>query len=410
MRHFTFCICLLAVFFISCGGTRTALIWTDHPEFALYAEYFNVVQNQYKVSVRFIENPAEELLRVNDSPDIVVGSWLKNASTGVHYRSLDNLFGPKKLLRNVFYPRILAIGRIDRNQVLLPVSFNIPALIFSSDRAQDISNQFTIDFEEVKTLSREFNVESQGVYTHMGFSPLWSNDFLFTAAVISGASFREALPLVWDSMALDSSMEEIYNWTHEINTSNQAEEDFTFKYFVEPPARLVKSGRILFSYIESRELFTLSEESKNNLDFRWIMEQNRVPIKEDMVFLGMPRRGRSRRAARAFIMWFFQPENQRLLLEYSRANGISEKIFGICGGFSALRPVTEQIFPRFYPELLGRMPPSEYFMPPNVMPGNWAVIKERVVLPYLNDRARSKTADDIYPLERRLSDWMRINR
>ena len=348
--------------------------------------------------------------RSNSTPDIVVGRWLKTASMGAHFSSLNNLFGSKKLSRNVFYPRILAIGMSERNQLLLPVSFNIPALIFSKNREQDISNPFTIGFDEVKRLSRNFNVITRGAYTQMGFSPLWNDDFLFTAAVLSGASFREALPLAWDAAALDRSMDFIFNWTHSINTSNQAEEDFTFKYFFEPPERLIQSGRIFFSYMDSRDLFTLTDESKSNLDFRWIMERDRVPINEDIIFLGIPRRAKSKNAARAFILWFFQIENQRLLMEYSRANRINENVFGICGGFSALSPVTEQIFPRFYPELLGRMPPSEYFMPPNVLPGNWAAIKERVILPFLHDRARSQRADEIYPLERRLSDWMRINR
>jgi hypothetical protein len=97
-------------------------------------------------------------------------------------------------------------------------------------------------------------------------------------------------------------------------------------------------------------------------------------------------------------------------MEYCRVNRINENVFGICGGFSALSSVTEQIFPLFYPELLGRMPPSENFMPPNILPANWADIKEQVVLPYLNDRVHSERADDINTLEKRLSDWMRLNK
>jgi hypothetical protein len=201
----------------------------------------------------------------------------------------------------------------------------------------------------------------------------------------------------------------IYRWTNEINTSNQAEEEFRFKYFFEPEEKLILSRRILFSYMDSRDLFTLNEDSKNNLDFRWIMEQDKVPINEDMVFIGIPKKAKSQRAARAFIQWFFQIESQRLLMEYYRINRI-ENVFGICGGFSALEPVTEQIFPRFYPELVGRMPPSEYLTPSNILPGNWAAIKERVVLPYLHDRARSEKADEISPLERRLLDYMRVHR
>ena len=87
-----------------------------------------------------------------------------------------------------------------------------------------------------------------------------------------------------------------------------------------------------------------------------------------------------------------------------------ETSFGIGGGFSALRPVTEQIFPRFYPDLLGHMPPENFLTPSNILPGNWLILKERVVLPYLHDRARQPDREGIYPLERRLADWQRVNR
>jgi ABC-type glycerol-3-phosphate transport system substrate-binding protein len=368
------------------------------------------VQSQYKVAVKYIQSPYTELTMTNITPDIVVGSRLKNASTGTHFRSIDNLFGAKKLSRSVFYPRLLAAGRIDRNQYLLPVSFNIPALIFSRDMERELSNQFTIEFDEIKDLSGRFNIINGSAYTRMGFSPLWSDGFLFTASVLSGSSFREASPLTWDAAALDSSMDFIYKWTHEINTNHQAEEDFAFKYFFEPPQKLIQSGRILFSYMESGALFTLSQDSKNTLDFRWIMEQETIPITEDIVFLGITKKGRSKSAARAFIQWFFRIENQRLLLEYTKANRINETVFGICGGFSALSQVTEQIFPFFYPELLGRMPPPEFLVPPNMLPVNWAEIKERVILPYLHERARSESAEETNSLERRLSDWLRMNR
>jgi len=394
---------------VSCGGRQTAQIWTDRPEFAFYGEYFNTVQNQYKVSVRYIELPASQLQKSDAIPDIVVASWLKNNSTKAYFKSLDNLFGAKKLSRSVFYSRLLATGRIDRSQYLLPISFNIPALIFIKDRQNELSNQFTIDFDEIKALSKNYNVVNRRAYTRMAFSPLWNDNFLYTTAVLFETSFREASPLVWDAAALERSMDYVYDWTHDINTNNRMEEDFTFKYFFEPQEKLVQSGRILFSYMESSELFTLSEDSKNYLDFRWIMEQNKIPVTESLVYMGIPKRGKSRRAAKAFVQWFFKVENQRDLMDFSRGNRINETVFGICGGFSAVSPVTEQIFPLFYPDLLGRMPPSEFFTPPNVLPGNWAVIKERVVIPYLHERARER-AGEIYPLEKRVSDWTRMNR
>jgi len=408
MRSFKVCFFLLAVALVSCGDNKTAQIWTDRPEIALYSEFFNTAQDQYKVAVKYVEFPAIELSKQN-KPDIIIASWLKNAYMGSNFKSLDNLFGAKKLSRSIFYPRLLAIGRIERNQYLLPVSFNIPALIFSRNREQSLSNQFTIDFDEIKKLSKDFNNISRGVYTRMGFSPLWNDNFLIMTAVLFGVSFREAIPLSWDSTALDRSMSFINDWTNEINTNIQAEDDFTFKYFFEPPERLIQNGRILFSYTESNELFLLSDESKSLLDFRWVKEKDSIPLTENSVYLGMPKRVKSKKAAEEFIIWFFKIENQRKILEYSRVNRISENIFGICGGFSALNQVTEQIYPLFYPELLGRMPPSEYFMLPNVLPANWLIIKERVIMPYLHERARKERPNDVYPLERRLSDWLRLN-
>jgi hypothetical protein len=415
MRRLISCIFLFAIFLTSCTGTRTAEIWTDRPEFALYGDYFNASQNQYKVTVKYFESPAAELgktgrERITRYPDIIVASWLKNEATGTHFRSLDYMLGARKLSRTIFYPRLLAVGRIDRNQYLLPVSFNIPALVFKKDIESELSNTFTIGFDEIKRLSKEYNRESGGSYTRMGFSPLWDDHFLMLTAILHGAAFREASPLAWNADILDVSMQFIYNWTTEINTNNQSEEDFTFKYFFEPPERLIQSGRILFSHMESNTLFTLSEESKANLDFRWIMENSRIPIKEDAVFLGMPKRATSLKASRAFIQWFFRVENQRRLLEYSKFNRINEIVFGICDGFSAIIPVTEQIFPRYYSNLLGRMPPAEYLMAPNLLPANWAEISERVVLPYLNERARASSAEETYSLERRLTDWQRLNR
>jgi len=395
---------------VSCGEIKTAQIWTDRPEFAVYCEYFNTIQNQFKVSVKYYEFPAAELEKSTIIPDIIVGSWLKNSHTGSYFSSMDNIFGAKKLSRSVFYSKLLAIGRIQRNQYLLPVSFNIPALIFTKDKGQAMTNSFTIGFDEIKTMGKDYNVESKGAYTRMGFSPSWNNNFLFTAAVLSGASFSEEAPVVWDSDALDNSMNDIFKWTREINSNYQAEEDFIFKYFFEPPEKLIQSKRILFSYMDSRDLFTLSEDSRKNLDFRWIMEHNDIPISEDMVFLGIPKKAKSKKTARAFVQWFFRTDTQSLIMEYCRVNRINENVFGICNGFSALSSVTEQIFPLFYPELLGRMPPSDNFMPPNMFPANWAAIKERVILPYLNDRAHSERADDIDSLEKRLSDWIRTNK
>jgi hypothetical protein len=163
--------------------------------------------------------------------------------------------------------------------------------------------------------------------------------------------------------------------------------------------------------MESNDLFTLSEDNKNGLDFRWIGSEDNILLTEDTVYMGVMKKEKSPRATEAFVQWFFTVETQRQLLETSKANRMIESVFGICGGFSAIAPVTEQIFPRFYPDLLGRMPPAESLTPAPNLPANWVTIKERVILPYLHDRARTLNANnEVNPLEKRLEEWIRMNR
>jgi hypothetical protein len=125
--------------------------------------------------------------------------------------------------------------------------------------------------------------------------------------------------------------------------------------------------------------------------------------------MGMAKKGKAPKAAKAFIRWYYQTATQRQFLEKSRDNRSAETSFGIGGGFSALRTVTEQIFPQFYPDLLGHMPPEDFLSPSSILPWNWNALKERSILPYLRERARQTNRDTVYPLERRIADWLRLN-
>jgi ABC-type glycerol-3-phosphate transport system substrate-binding protein len=396
------------ILFLSCTprANNAAILWTDRPEFAFYAEYFNTAQERYRVEVRYFDFPAQKLSDSDVYPDIVAGSWLKSASTRVFFKVLDSHFGPKGLSKDAFYPRLLAMGNIEDKQYLLPVSFNAPVIIFARDRTE-LSNPFTIGFGELKKLGGDYNRESSGVYTRMGFSPAWDDNFLFITAALFNTSFREANPLAWNSTALEEAMDFVYDWTTEINTGVQAEEDFRFKYFYDPPAKLVLSGRILFTCINSDALFTLGEEQRSSLDFRWISENNTIPLTEGSVYIGLVRKSKAPKAAAAFLHWFFQADTQRQILQRSRDNGILETSFGISGGFSGLRSVTEHIFPQFFPELLGHMPPQDFLSPANILPRSWTALKEHTVIPYL--RERSRLSQDDSPLERRIADWLRLN-
>jgi hypothetical protein len=405
-------LCLILCIFASCGRDRErgAVLWTDQIEFAIYADQFNAAQDLYKVEVRYFDSPAQKLAGNLEYPDIVVGNWLNSASIRTLLRPLDKLFRDRTLREEDFYARLLELGKVENRQYLLPVSFNIPALVFVRENGDLISNPFTIGLEEIQNLGGDYNRESGGAYSRMGFSPAWSDEFLFVTAKIFGAGFREAAPLSWDAQALEHAM--VYNrqWIEAANTSIQHVDDFTFKYFYDPPAKRLISGHILFTCMGSAELFTMAQERRAALDFRWIAKNNTIPLNEDAVYYGICKRGKAAKAAEAFTGWFFQPETQTRLLESARDRRLIENSFGIGGGFSALRDVTEQIFPRFYPGLLGHIPPEDYLAPPNALPRNWPVLKERVILPYMHDRIRYENREDITLLEQRINDWIRLNR
>ena len=213
-----------AVLGVSCAILEpgAAILWTDQPEFALYAECFNSAQTQYKVETRYFEVPAQKLTGTGEGPDIVAGSWLKSASTRNLFSPLDELLKKDSQLPAAFYPRLLALGNIEGKQYLLPVAFNIPALVFAQDKGQDLSNHFTIGLEEIKEKGGAYNAENRGTYSRMGFSPTWSDEFLFITAALFGASFREAAPLAWDAGALEAAIGYIRSWIKDANTEIQA--------------------------------------------------------------------------------------------------------------------------------------------------------------------------------------------
>jgi len=144
-------ISLAFICLVTCAlrNSNTLVLWTDRPEFAIYAQYFNAVQDRYKVEVRFFDSPAQRLMEEDGHPDIVVASWLNSAQVRPYFRRLDHLFGRDGLSRSSFYQRLLTLGTIDGRQFLLPVSYNIPAMVFSRDFTQCPLSALPIEAERI---------------------------------------------------------------------------------------------------------------------------------------------------------------------------------------------------------------------------------------------------------------------
>ena len=386
-----------AIFFTGCSKSESRnltvyqqdriVIWTSCREFAQYIELFNRHHKDNCAILVYKENPALSIPPAKDEtpPDIIVGSWLRTDAPQKTFKSLDYLFDTKKLSSEIFYPQLLESGKRKQVQYLLPVSFNLPAVIFSTENKELVDDSYTLSLEQLRQTASAYNSKNKkGAYTKIGFTPLGNNEFLYLAAKMKGADFREEKgSITWNSQALLNATIMLKEWVNKENTSAQTEEDFTFKYLFMPYYRQVTSGRTLFAYTTSDALFKVMKDQDLNNDSRWLVENNSLYIEDSYMMMGIYRGAANQVGATEFISWFFQSENQREILDVKEKMNLETDLFGISGGFSSLRDVTEHILPIYYNQLLTNLPPSQMLTVPQKLPARWESYRTLVVEPYI---------------------------
>ena len=386
-----------AIFFTGCSKSESRnltvyqqdriVIWTSCREFAQYIELFNRHHKDNCAILVYKENPALSIPPAKDEtpPDIIVGSWLRTDAPQKTFKSLDYLFDTKKLSSDIFYPQLLESGKRKQVQYLLPVSFNLPAVIFSTDNKELVDDSYTLSLEQLRqTASAYKKKKKKGAYTKIGFTPLGNDEFLYLATKMKGADFREEKgSITWNSQALLNATLMLKEWVTKENTSAQTEEDFTFKYLFMPYYRQVTSGRTLFAYTTSDALFKIMKDQDLDNDYRWLVENNSLYIEDSYMMMGIYRGAANQVGATEFISWFFQSENQREILDVKEKMNLETDLFGISGGFSSLRDVTEHILPIYYNQLLTNLPPSQMLTVPQKLPARWESYRTLVVEPYI---------------------------
>ena len=377
------------------------VIWTSCREFAQYIELFNRQHKDNCAILVYKENPALSLPPAKDEnpPDIIVGSWLRTDTPQKNFKSLEYLFDTKKLTSDIFYPQLLDSGKRKDVHYLLPVSFNLPAIIFSSENKELIPDSYVLSLNQIRETASAFNTKNKkDMYTKIGFTPLGNNDFLYLVAKMKGADFREEKgEIVNHFLGLQNAVSFLNEWVNVDNTSAQIEEDFTFKYLFMPYYRQVSSGRTLFAYTTSDKLFKLLNEQDLEIDYRWLVEDKKIFIEDSNTMMGIYKKAQNQVGATEFISWFFQSENQRKILESKNRMNLETDLFGIAGGFSSLRDVTEHILPVYYNQLLTNLPPDEMLTVPQQLPARWESYRTLVVEPYIKDSI-TITAEDPVPI------------
>lgn len=404
------CTIAISIGLTSCGllEERGAEMRTDVPQMALYAAAFNTSQNRYRINVSYDEHVAESLESGEKKPALVIGRYLKNSLSRSNFQSLDHLFSELVINQSLFYPSLLELGMAEGRQILLPVSFNLPLIVFDKKYDATMLDGFVLDISELEKKGAELNKSGKTSYTNMGFGPRWSKEFLYSVMELFGAAFKEGTPLKWSPTGLENGLAYIRAWSERANGSAAREDEFQFKYLYLPEYTSVEEGRIGYAAMNSADFFVVSEERRSSLSFRLLSKDGAVPIDEDLVYAGICRKGSGKQAAEAFLTWFYAEETQRSILEEAKRYRSMESSFGIAGGFSAVRAVNDKLFPLYYPSLLGKMPPAQYLKTPGVLPALWPEIKDSIVLPFLLEATGpNPVTDPNTVLESRLQAWMK---
>lgn len=397
------------VAFFSCGAARPVVIWTDRPEIVSYVEFFNVTQDKSKAVVVYKDRLAVSLPPAKDeqSPDIVIGSFLKNSRIKKNFTAVDRVFNRRQINPSSIYAPLLEYGKINGRQYIIPVSFNLPAMIFSQKNHDLVGENMLIDSDLIRDLSGSFNQKSEnGVFVRMGYAPSWDENFIYQIARADGAEFGEkGAAFSWNADSLARTIAYIKNWSLEKNEGTMREQDFSFKYLYAPKQKLVDSGHCLFAYTKSDDFFVIPDEQTENISFRWLSNDGKIFVSDDITSLGLYRKTKNSRAAYSLIEWFFSESTQKNLLERAMRMRLGTQTFGICSGFSSIKSVNERVFPAHYKTLLGKMPSEDSLVAPLSLPARWESLKERVIVPYLYDITDTDSESAVKSIDERVVTW-----
>ena len=387
------CVCTLFLFSCNEQQQRRIIIWTSCAEFAQYTELFNSTHPGSNAVIVYKENPAQELPPAKDElpPDIVIGSWLRTDKTNKQFKSLDYLFDRQTVSSSMFYTQLLEAGKVRKTQYLLPVSFNLPAVIFWNGNHSFVTDNYTVTLDKIKAIGYSYNEKNKkGNFSKIGFVPSASSGFLYLTTKLYGVDFREEKgQIMWSDLRLRNSVNYIRDWINTNNGSVQEEQDFAYKYLFMPDYRQVTSGRTLLAYTTSNKMFGNMKAQELDIDYRWVTGDNFIPIEDSFTMMGIYKKAQNEQGATEFLSWFFNSENQEAILERKIQMNLNNEMFGIADGFSSLRDVTEHVLPIYYNQLLTNLPPANLLKVPQKLPARWDSYKSLVVEPYLNDAITS---------------------
>lgn len=367
-----------------CGrqNTATVVLWSHRVDVAAMVELYNAQDRGFKIEMRFVPDPAGAISDGATLPDVIIGDSIANQSMADLFLPLGSIIDRGPIVRTRFYRRLLEGGRISGRQRLLPLAFDLPAVMFRQSPENAALPEFALHVDQIQSLAAEWNRTTGTRVTHMGFVPRWDAEFLYVMAMTHGARFHEeSTAATWNAAQLQASIDYARDWSYRANGGTATENAFTQRYVLDPKYQLLMRDRIRFAYISAGRLFQFTDSQRGRIDFRWIRGDDGIPVLEDVVYAGIVQNGPNRRGAQDFVEWLFQPQTHVAILESARVKRLPD--FGIAGGFSSIPEVNERHLPRFYPALLGSIPREDALVFPPRIPRYWNAIRREVVQPWM---------------------------
>jgi hypothetical protein len=388
----------------SCGllSEPAVRLVTNHPEIAAYVEQFNARQGTYRVEIDYRETPSQSVMD-GEAADVVIGEWLATPQLIDRFDSTADIVAPGRIEPSGFYAGLLSMGSKDSRPVLIPVSFDLPAIIFpKTDASADIPAMFMpLDLMQTKSLA--FNsLGKNGSFASMGFSPSWNQDFLTLTARLDATRIRAGRggQPVWEDDGLDLTVGFLSQWIAKVNGGKERDRVFAARNLVQPYYKLLATGKILFSLQHFTDFIGLPDDKRKELDFRWLSSNGLIPVNDDVLFAGLPRSSRNKKGAKAFLEWFFALQNQRNFLDVAQSRRIA--VFGVSNGFSSFKSVNEKDIAQKYSILLGHIPSESMLVFPEILPDNWLKIRDEVLCKWL---LQSAYGEETAPLSQKIEEW-----
>jgi hypothetical protein len=325
------------------------------------------------------------------------------------FEPLGDIVKPGRIDPARFYAGLLAMGSKDNRQQLLPISFTLPAVVYLAGNAAREASNWVMPLDAMSGPCRAFNGKSKPDPDRLGFSPLWNTDFFCWSAALSGARIRgtRGQAAVWDADGMGKARKTLQTWVNDVNFGPEPENAFAARWTIKPFYRLLSEKRILFYVTSFTSFWSVPDDSRKDLDFRWLSSTaNMIPVADDALFAGVPRAARNKKGGKAFLEWFFDPQVQRDILDVNQFQRIN--VFGIAGGFSALKTINERDLPQRYPILVSHVPSENFLLFPDTLPDNWVEFRDQVFKPWFKDSLGPASAGGT--LEKRVEDWLKTRK